>query len=69
MGFAKVKKNAVCPLKLRQNLLTTAAVDNIDFNPSSAIAKDSFYGTGISLIQNTSHTHGGLDRGVAVLNQ
>ena len=59
----------MCPSKLRQNLFTTSAVDNIDHNPSSANAKDSFRGTGISLIQNLSHTRGGLDRGVAVLNQ
>ena len=61
--------DAVCPSKLPQNLFTTAAVDNIDHNPNSANAKDSFCGTGISLIQNLSHTRGGLDRGVAVLNQ
>ena len=59
----------MCPSKLPQNLFTTAAVDNIDHNPSSATAKVSFHGTGISLIQNPSHTHGGLDRGVAVLNR
>ena len=59
----------MCPSKLRQNLFTTAAVDNIDHNSNSATVKVSFHGTGISLIQNPSHTHGGLDRGVAVLNQ
>ena len=62
-------EDTVCPSKLRQGLFTTAAVDNIDHNPSSATAKDSFHGTGISLIQHPSHTHGGLDRGVPVLNQ
>lgn len=62
-------EDAVCPSKLRQGLFTTAAVDNIDHNPSSATAKDSFHGTGISLIQHPSHTHAGLDRGVPVLNQ
>ena len=59
----------MCPSMLRQNLITTAAVDNICHNPNSATAKVSFHRTGISLIQNLSHTHGGLDRGVAVLNQ
>ena len=61
--------DAVCPSKSPQNLFTTAAVDNIDHNPNSATAKVSFHGTGISLIQNPSHTHGGLDCGVAVLNR
>ena len=62
-------EDAVYPSKLQQNLFTTEAVDNIDHNPSSATAIDSFHGTGISIIQNPSHTHGGLDHGVAVLNQ
>ena len=40
---------AVCPPNLRQCLFTTAAVDNIDHNPSSTTATSSFHGTGISL--------------------
>ena len=51
--------DVVCPPKLRHGLFTTGAVDNIDHNPSSATAKDSFHGTGISLMQHPSHTHGG----------
>ena len=43
---------AVCPLVLRKHLFTTAAVDNIDHNPSSTTARDSFHGTGISIFQN-----------------
>ncbi|KAK0055622.1 hypothetical protein Bpfe_014897 [Biomphalaria pfeifferi] len=35
----------VCPMKLRHGLFTTAAVDNIDHNPSSTTSKDSFHGT------------------------
>ena len=42
----------VCPLILRNGLFTTGAVDNIDHNPSSNTARDSFHGTGISLFQN-----------------
>ena len=42
----------VCPLILRKNLFTTAAVDNLDHNPSSATAHDAFHGTGISLFRN-----------------
>jgi len=45
--------NVVCPQKLHGDLFTTAAVDNIDHNPSSTTAKDSFHGTGISLFQPT----------------
>ena len=39
----------VCPLILRENLFTTAAVDNIDHNPSWATAHDAFHGIGTSL--------------------
>ena len=35
----------VCPLIRRKNLFTTAAVDNIDHNPSWATAHDAFHGT------------------------
>ena len=42
----------VCPLILRNNLFTTAAVDNLDHNPSSTTSQDAFHGTGISLFQN-----------------
>ncbi len=56
------------PPKLRHGLFTTGAVDNIDHYPSSATAKDSFHGTGISLIQHPSHTNGGIDRGVPVIS-
>ena len=42
--------NVACTLKMHNVLFTTAAVDNIDYNPSYAAAKDSFHGTGISLI-------------------
>ena len=47
-------ENAVCPPNLRGGLFTTAAVDNIDHNPSSTSAHDSFHGTGISLFQHPS---------------
>jgi len=62
-------EDVVCPPKLHRGLFTTAAVDNIDHNPSSTTAKDSFHGTGISLIQHPSHTHDGSDRGIPVINQ
>lgn len=59
----------VCPPKLRSKLFTTAAVDNIDYNPSSATAKTSFYGTGISLIQHPSHEFMGYNCDLLVINR
>ena len=52
----------VCPLILRKNLSTTAAVDNIDHNPSWATAHDAFHGTGISLCQNRVTESDGIMR-------
>ena len=49
-------------------LFTTAAVNNIDYSPSSETAKVSFDGTGISFMQHPSHLFAGLDHGV-VINQ
>ena len=59
----------VCPPKLCSKLFTTAAVDNIDYNPSSATAKTSFHGTGISLIQHPSHAFKGYSRDFPVINK
>ena len=42
----------VCPPKLSNHLFTTAAVDNIDHNPSSTTSMDSFHGTSISIMQH-----------------
>ena len=41
-----------CPPLLKPHLFTTAAIDNIDHNPSSTTAKSSFHGTSISLFQH-----------------
>ena len=38
-------EGAVCPPKLKGGLFTTGAVDNIDHNPSSTSAQDSFHDT------------------------
>lgn len=57
--------NAVCPPELKGGLFTTAAVDNIDHNPSSTTAHDSFHGTGISLFQPTDNDSCGTSRAVA----
>ncbi|KAG0700044.1 hypothetical protein GWK47_025700 [Chionoecetes opilio] len=35
-------EQVVCPPTLRSNVFTTAAVDNIDHNPSATTAKNSF---------------------------
>ena len=52
----------VWPLILRKDLFTTAAVDNIDHNPSWATAHEAFHGTGISLFQNRVTESNGIMR-------
>ena len=42
----------VCPPYLTHGIFTTAAVDIIDHNPSSATAGDSFHSTAISVVQH-----------------
>ena len=54
-------EGVVCPPKLKKNLFTTAAVDNIDHNPSSTTAQGAFHGTGISLFQHPSENAAGED--------
>ena len=43
-------EQVVCPPMLKGRVFTTAAVDNLDHNPSATTANDSFHGTGISLL-------------------
>ena len=45
-------EKTVCPPKLKLELFTTAAIDNIDHNPSSTTAQGSFHGTSISIFQH-----------------
>ncbi len=47
-------EDVVCPSKLRKGLFTGGVVDNVDHNPSSTTSKDSFHGTGVSLVQHPS---------------
>lgn len=54
--------DVVCPVSLRTNLFTLAAIDNIDHNPSSSTSSSSFHGTSISLIQNRFDANDGLKR-------
>ena len=61
------QEQVVCPPKLRTNLFTTAAVDNIDHNPSSTTATDSFHGTGISMFQHQTAENEGQSRDVVVI--
>jgi len=58
--IARYEREAIlCPSKLRKRFFTTAAVDNIDHNPSSTTSQDSFHGTAISLVQHpTSEVKG-----------
>ena len=56
------EESAVCPSNLRLHLFTTAAVDNIDHNPTSTTAQDSFHGTVISLLQHHTAENPGTIR-------
>ena len=57
----------VCPLIMRKNLFTTAAVDNLDHNPSSSTSHGAFHGTGISLFQNRITESDGVMRDTSEL--
>ena len=46
----------VCLPTLKEGLFTTAAIDNIDHNPSSSTAKSSFHGISISIFQYTDES-------------
>jgi len=55
-------EGVACPLNMKKRVFTTAAVDNIDHNPSSVTDKGSFHGTGISLFQHFDEDSIGEDR-------
>ena len=57
-----VKEGVVCPANLRKNVFTTAALDNIDHDPSSSTATDSFHGTAISMVSHPTATSPGDER-------
>ena len=44
----------VCPSQLKDNIFTTAAIDNLDHNLTSATSQGSFHGTTISIFQHPS---------------
>ena len=57
-----VQDGVVCPPGLRKQVFTTAAVDNIDHNPTATTAKTSFHGTSMSLFQHPTSEHPGEER-------
>ena len=60
-------EQVVCPPIMQGSEFTTAAVDNIDHNPSATTAKDSLHGTGISLVQHPTFADEGVDRGIVII--
>ena len=57
----------VCPIQLCHGLFTVGALDNLDHNPSSTTAKDSFHGTGISLFQLPTVSNEGYQQSIITL--
>ena len=62
------REKVVCLPQLRSHVFTTAAVDNIDHNPSSTTARDSFHCTIISVIQHPSFFGEGTDQSLLILS-
>ena len=54
-----VEDGVICPPVLRKQLFTTAAVDNIDHNPTATTAQTSFHGTSVSIFQHPSTENAG----------
>lgn len=54
-----VDEGVVCPPVLKKGLFTTAAIDNIDHNPTSTTAQTSFHGTSTSIFQHPSSDNKG----------
>ena len=57
-----VEDGVICPPVLRKQLFTTAAVDNIDHNPTATTAQTSFHGTSVSIFQHPSTEIAGDER-------
>ena len=60
-------EGVVCPAKLRKDLFVVGALDNLDYNPSSTTAQDSFHGTGISVFQFPTINNSGICRDPVVI--
>ncbi|KAK3918979.1 Chromosome-associated kinesin KIF4 [Frankliniella fusca] len=56
------EENVVCPSNLKKNVFTVAAIDNVDYNPSSTTSRGSFHGTSISLFQLVASDADGVTR-------
>jgi len=73
LGISTDIANKVCAMYdkegVSRNVFTVAAVDNIYHNPSSATARDSFHGTGISLMQLPSEQHDVTPRVIPVIDE
>lgn len=63
------KDGVVCPPQLKSGIFTTGQVDNIDHNPSSITAVDSFHGTAHSLCQHPTEDNQGTERDRIVLEE
>ena len=61
-------EGVVCPSTMRSGIFTVGAVDNIDHNPSSTTARDSFHGTGISIMQHPTGLNPGTERPVHTID-
>ena len=66
LGDATVSKyvedGVVCPPVLCRGLFTTAAMDNIDHNPTATTATTSFHGISVSLFQHPTKDDKGEER-------
>ena len=62
------REKVVCPPALWKGIFTAGMVDNIDHNPSSRTAKDSFHGTGVSIVQFPTSDNPGMDRNIKIID-
>lgn len=58
----------VVPTKMLKGVFTTAALDNIDHNPSSTTACDSLHGTSISLAQHRTSEENGEQQEILLIS-
>ena len=63
------EEECVCPPKLKKNVFSIGAFDNIDHNPSARTAKDSFHGTAISIMQAPTEENEGVDRQSEIITE
>ena len=61
------KEGLICPPTLRKEVFTTVAFDNIDHNPTSVTALESFHGSAISVTQHFERYSDGIERNIPVI--